>query len=179
MLNKKGQTEYNMKPIIRQLAIGTFVLVLVTVASLGIRHVRFSLHQANTVEGRVVVQAERAPSPSGFETVEAKPEPEYDRGSEPIEETASDDQLESQGHSDEDRKDLFTTDSSEGDDTRSKGSKGLEKISLSDNENLYLTAEGELWYVSKDPNGKITKMQVEIDNLTGEIIFIDSGHGGK
>jgi len=36
-----------------------------------------------------------------------------------------------------------------GDYAKSEGSKGLEKVSLSDYENLYITEEGKYWYVSE------------------------------
>jgi hypothetical protein len=55
----------------------------------------------------------------------------------------------------------------------SKSSKGLKKISMGDNEDLYITGEGELWYVSKQPNGSVTKMQVIIDQTTGEMNVVD------
>mgnify|MGYP001082452914 CR=1 FL=1 len=39
---------------------------------------------------------------------------------------------------------------------KGKGSGGLEKISLGENENLYITKEGETWYTGKDADGNPT-----------------------
>ncbi|MDT8303021.1 MAG: hypothetical protein RQ760_16190 [Sedimentisphaerales bacterium] len=61
--------------------------------------------------------------------------------------------------------------------SKAKGSKGLQKISMSDNENLYITGEGELWYVSEGPDCKTTKMQVQIDEATGKMAVVDVGDG--
>ena len=69
-------------------------------------------------------------------------------------------------------------DYSEAKSAKAKGSKGLQKISMGDNENLYITGEGKLWYVSEGPDGKTTKMQVQIDETTGEMTVVDVG-GGK
>jgi hypothetical protein len=63
--------------------------------------------------------------------------------------------------------------------TKSKGSKDLEKIPLGENENLYRTKKGELWYVSKQPDGKTVKMLVHIDETTGEMILVDAKSGGS
>jgi len=71
------------------------------------------------------------------------------------------------------------TKSFKGDYAKSKGSKGLEKISLSDHEELYLTGEGEYWYVSEQPDGKTTKMQVQIDDATGDLIAVAGGEYSK
>jgi len=60
-----------------------------------------------------------------------------------------------------------------GDYAKSEGSKGLEKVSLSDYENLYITEEGEHWYVSEQPDGSSSKMQVLIDDTTGEVTVVD------
>ena len=47
---------------------------------------------------------------------------------------------------------------------KSKGSKGLQKISISEYENVYITDKGEHWYVAENPDGTITKTQLkEID----------------
>jgi len=69
------------------------------------------------------------------------------------------------------------TKSFKGDYAKSKGSKGLEKISMGDNEDLYISGEGELWYVSEQPDGSTTKSQVLIDETTGEMIVIDTSSG--
>ena len=154
----------NMKSITKQLIIGAFILALVTVASLGIRQARFSVHRARTVESPVVVETEPDNNPADSYTVDNEPEPQYADAPEPDEEVLPEDYSE--------------TKPSKGDYAKAKGPKGLEKISISDNDNLYITQEGELWYVSKGPDGSIVKMQVHIDETTGEMNVIDIG-GGK
>ena len=37
------------------------------------------------------------------------------------------------------------------------------RIPMSDNEDIYLTDKGEVWYVSEQPDGDTLKMQVQID----------------
>jgi hypothetical protein len=156
--------EQNMKPITKHLVKSAFILALVTVASLGIRQARFSIYRARTVESPVIAETELANNPADSHTVDDEPEPQYADAPEPDEEVPS------EGHSE--------TKPFKGDYAKSKGSKGLEKISISDNDNLYITGKGELWYVSKGPDGSITKMQVHIDETTGEMNVIDIG-GGK
>ncbi len=154
-----------MKPITKQLIIGAFILALVTVASLGIRHIRFSANQSKTVESPVIAEAEPDPLPSESPAAETEPEPQYAEVPEPDEEVPMDDYPEPK--------------SLKGDYAKSKGPKGLEKISMGDNDNLYITGEGELWYVSKGPDGKTTKMQIQIDDATGEMTVVDWGDYAK
>jgi hypothetical protein len=137
---------------------------MVTVASLGIRQVRFSIHRARTVESPVIAETEPDHNPTDSHTVDNEPEPQYADAPEPDEEVPPEDYSEAKP--------------SKGDYAKAKGSKGLEKISMGDNENLYITGKGELWYVSKQPDGSITKMQVHIDETTGEMNIINIG-GGK
>jgi len=153
-----------MKPITKQLVIAAFILALVTVASLGIRWARFSIHRARTVESPVITETESVHNPKDSYIVDTETEPQYAFAPEPDEEVPSKDHSEAKP--------------SKGDYAKAKGSKGLEKISIGDNDNLYITGEGELWYVSKQPDGSITKMQVHIDETTGEMNVIDIG-GGK
>ena len=157
-----------MKPITKQLIIGAFILALVTIASLGIRQVRFS---AKTIESPVIAEAEPDHYPTDSHTVVAEPDPQYAYASESDKETPSDEHSEAHTDSGKDGKAVSMTKSF-------KGSKDLEKISMGDNDNLYITQEGELWYVSKGPDGSITKMQVHIDQTTGEMNIINIG-GGK
>jgi hypothetical protein len=138
---------------------------MVTVASLGIRHIRFSVNRARTVESPVIAEAEPEHHPAEPDTVVAEPEPQYADALDSAEEAPSEDNSEAK--------------SFKGDYAKSKGSKGLEKISMGDNNNLYITGEGELWYVSKGPDGKTTKMQVQIDNATGEMTVVDWGDNAK
>ncbi len=153
-----------MKPVTKQLVIGAFILALVTVASLGIRQVRFSVNRAKTIESPVIAEAEPDHYPTDSHTVVAEPDPQYADALDSAEEVPSED--------------YSKVKPSKGDYAKSKGSKGLEKISMGDNDNLYITQEGEFWYVSKGPDGKTVKMQVHIDETTGEMNVIDIG-GGK
>jgi hypothetical protein len=154
-----------MKPITKQLIIGAFILALVTVASLGIRHIRFSANRARTIESPVIAEAEPEHYPAELDTVDTEPEPQYADALELDEEVVLEDYSEAKP--------------SKSDYAKAKGPKGLEKISMGDNDNLYITGEGELWYVSKGPDGKTTKMQVQIDDATGEMTVVDWGDYAK
>ncbi len=147
-----------MKPLAKQLIVGAFILVLVTVASLGIRHVRFSAHRAKAVESPVI--AEASPDPLGAESdaVDAEPDPEYAEAPEPHEESPSGE--------------FAKAKPPKGDYAKAKG---LQEISWGENENLYITEKGETWYVREGPDGKTTKMRVEIDGTTGEITAVEGG----
>jgi len=48
-----------------------------------------------------------------------------------------------------------------------EGSKGLQKISVSEHENIYITDKGERWYVAENPDGTITKTQMQ--EVDGEL----------
>ncbi|MHC4167413.1 MAG: hypothetical protein ACYSWQ_10685 [Planctomycetota bacterium] len=146
-----------MKPIAKQLIVGAFILALVTVASLGIRQIRFSANRAKTVESPVIAETEPDPLPAESNTVDAESEPQYAEVPEPEEEVPSGDYAKAKP--------------SKGDYAKAKG---LQEISWGENENLYITAKGETWYVGKGPDGKITKMRVEIDKTTGEITAVES-----
>jgi hypothetical protein len=163
MLSGKYQIELNMKPITKQLIIGAFILVLVTVTSLGIRHVRFSIHRARTVESPVIADLKPENNPAGSHIIDPEPEPQYVDARELDEEVPPEDYSEAKP--------------SKSDYAKARGKKGLEKISLGENENLYIK-DGDLWYVSEQPDGSVTKMQVQIDQTTGELNVIDIS-GGK
>jgi len=177
----------NMKSVTKQLAIAAFILTLGTVASLGIRQVRLGNQRANTIEKPVVTDTGEATlaHPSGPENqpkfqqtlgvntepdhypkdtyaVDAEPDPQHANAPDSDKDAPSDGQSEAK--------------SFKGDYAKSEGSKGLERISLSDNENLYITAEGQFWYVNKQPDGSTTKMQVQIDNTTGEMTVVGGGN---
>ena len=73
---------------------------------------------------------------------------------------------------------------SKGDYAKSKGSKGLQKISVSEYENIYITDNGERWYVAENPDGTVTKTQMqEIDGQlqpVGETnVYPSDGGKGK
>ena len=150
-----------MKPITKQLIVAVFILALVTVASLGIRQVRFSANRAKAVESPVVAAAEPGPLAVESPAVDAEPEPQYGEMPEPEEEPPE-------------------AKSSKGDyaKAKGKGTGGLQKISLGENENLYITAKGETWYTGKDADGDPTKMRVEIDEATGEMTVIGGVKAG-
>ncbi len=156
-----------MKPITKHLIKAAFILGLVTVASLGVRQIRFSLHRARTVESPVV-ETESDNNPADPQTVDDEPKQQYALASEPDEETPSDENFEAHTDTDKEEKAVSKAKSS-------KKSKGLEKISIGNNENLYITKEGELWYTGKGPDGKPFKMQVHIDETTGEMNVINIG----
>ena len=160
-----------MKPITKQLIIAVFILALVTVASLGIRQVRFRAGRTTTVENPIFAEPEPDPIPAVSDTVAVEPEPEHVEVSEPGEEEPSEVKP-SKG-------DYAKAKSFKKDVAKAKGSKDLERISLSDYENLYRTKKGGLWYVSKQPDGKTVKMQVHIDETTGEITLVDAKSGGS
>ena len=46
---------------------------------------------------------------------------------------------------------------------------GTQRIPLSYYEDFYITDEDELWYVNENPNGSVAKIQLQIDDMTGEI----------
>ena len=185
--------EQNFKPITKQLAIAAFILTLVTVLSFGIRHVRFSTYRADTGESTpsarssdpedqskpeqpLNANAEADYYPADSLTVDAEYDPQHADTSDWDEEAPSDDYSEAHTDSGKPGKTFSMPKSFKGGYAKSEGSKGLQKISLGDNEDLYLTGEGEYWYVSKQPNGKTTKMQVQIVDATGELIAVDGGY---
>ena len=153
-----------MKPITKQRVIGAFILIFVTVASLGIRNVHFSANRAKTVESPVIVETELDRLLAELDAIVTEPDAQYADALDSAEEVPLEDYSEVKP--------------TKGDYAKAKGSKGLQKISMGDNENLYITGEGKLWYVSEGPDGKTTKMQVQIDEATGEMTVVDVG-GGK
>jgi len=159
-----------MRPITKQLITGAFILALVTVASLGIRQVRFSVHRIRTVESPVIAETEPDNNPAGSHTFDDEPGQRYAFASGPDKQMQSDENSEANTDSGKDGKTVSKT-------KLSKDSKGIEKISLGDNEDLYINGKGELWYVSKGPDGLTVKMQVHIDQTTGEMNVIDFADG--
>jgi len=152
-----------MKPITKQLIIGVFVLALVTVASLGLRHIYFSDDRFVIIENPVIIETEHDRLLAELDAIDTELYPQYADISELDEEVPED---------------YSKAKSAKGDYSKAKGPKGLQKISLGDNENLYITENGETWYVSEGLDGKTTKMRVQIDEATGEITVVDVG-GGK
>jgi hypothetical protein len=179
--------EHNTKPIIKQLAIAAFILISVTILSFGIRYVRFSAYRANTIENPVGTGTGDTTPPARFldsenqpksqQTLEANteadhyPEDSHIVGAEPDPYRANPSDLDEDAPWDS----LAEAKSFNGDYAKSESSKGLQRISLSDYENLYITGEGQLWYVSKEADGSTTKMQVKVDD-TGDMIIVDGGN---
>ena len=58
---------------------------------------------------------------------------------------------------------------------KSKGSKSSTKISIGAYEDIYVTEEGDHWYVSKQPDGSIAKMKLETENVNGEVTVVGEG----
>ena len=142
-----------MKPIAKQLIVAVFILALVTVASLGIRQIRFGADRAKTVESSVVVETEPAPGPAESDTVDAEPELQHADMPEPAEEVPSEEHAKA----------------------KAKDSGGLQKISMGGDDNVYITEEGQTWYVTEG-----SKARVEIDDSTGEITVLQQyGDDGK
>jgi hypothetical protein len=160
-----------MKLITIHLVKSVFILAMVTVASFGVRHVRFSVHRAGTIKSPVNAEVESENNPADLNKVVAELDQRKDFASERDNEMPPEDNSELNPEQDKDIKAVSRT-------KLSKGSKGFEKISMGDNDNLYITKEGELWYVSKQPDGSVTKMQVQIDQTTGEMNIINIA-GGK
>ena len=181
----------NIKPITKQLLIATFLLTLVTALSFGIRHVRFSIHRADNGEftpsarhsdtedqpqHKQFLNTDAEPDyyPADSLTVDAEPDPQYANVSDWDEQAPSEDN--SKAHTDSIKYDkaVSKAKSFKGGYVKSGGSKGLEKISLDGNENIYITEKGEVWYVSKEPDGSTAKVQLEED-IDGDIDIVDDG----
>ena len=186
----------NIKPITKQLIIGAIILSSVTILSFGIRQARFSAYRADIVEPTPyarpsVIEDRHQPE----QHIDTKAEPEYYQQDSYIvddehdsqyadvsgwnEEMSAGDSLEEHTDSIKYDKAISKSKSFKGDYAKSEGKKGLTKISLNDHENLYLTKEGEYWYVSDQPDGSTTKMQVKFDDYTGELIAVGGGYYAK
>ena len=165
------------KPITKQLIIGAIILFFVTVASLGIRQVRFSRHRANAVESPIFADPEQNPTPVETDIVHNEPKPEYLYASD----LDIEDEPEPQQATAPVSKKVTSSKTKplKSKKVKSKKSKDLETIPLSENENLYRSKKGELWYVRQQPGGKTVKMQVYIDDATGEIAIVDAKSGGS
>jgi hypothetical protein len=177
----------------KQLTTAAFVLAAVTVLSFGIRQVRFSVHRADTgestpsarlpdsedqpqLEQPLHANAEPDHYAADSHTVDAEPDPQHANASDSDKGAPSDDHSEASESDEESLSDDYSEAKSfKGDYAKSKGSKGLKKISMGDNDNLYITGEGQLWYVSEQPDGKTIKMQVQIDETTGEMTIVAGG----
>lgn len=194
--------ECNIKPITKQLIIAVSALVSVTVLSFGIRRIRLSTHRAGTIEKSVAANQSTPARPSNPEnqpkqeqplgvkaepdyypddsyTIDYKHDSQYADVSDWDEQTPSDD--DSKAHTDPVNydKDVSKTKSFKGGYAKSGDTKASQKISLSKYENLYLTKEGEAWYVSEQPDGSTAKMQVQVDEATGKLTAVGRGYYAK
>jgi len=150
-----------MKPITKHLIKAAFILAMVAVASLGIRHVCFRASEAGTVDSTVIAETKSGLDLNNIDKVIDELNQRNDFSSGWDNETPPEDNSELNPEPAKDIKAVSRAKSS-------KGSKGLEKISLGDNEDLYITKDGELWYVSEK-----VKMQVQIDRATGRMNVVD------
>jgi hypothetical protein len=185
-----------MKPITKQLAIAALILSSVTVVSFGIRRIRFILYRADITEPAPSVSlSEIEDQHQAEQPIYAEAESEYywedsDMAyTEPDPQDTEESFWEKQELTEEyveAKTDLGKKDkaskkdkSFKGDYAKVKDSKGFKKISLSKHENLFLSKEGETWYVSEGPGGEVTKMQVQVDGYTGELITVGGGYYSK
>ncbi len=66
-----------MQTITKKLIIGMFILALVTVASLGIRHIHFSDDRAETTESPVIVETEHGRLLAELDAIVTEPDAQY------------------------------------------------------------------------------------------------------
>jgi len=192
--------ERNMKSLIKQLAIAALILTSVTVASFGIRQVRFSIYQAKNIENPVIAEAGESTASARSSDPQNQSQPRQPLGANagpdyyladsytvevepdyyPAYSLAVDIEPDPQPvkASDSNKEVPSKAKSFKGGYAKSTGSKDMEKISLGDNENLYVTGKGELWYVSKEADGSTTKMQVQVDDR-GDMTIVSGDNYAK
>ena len=185
-----------MKPITKQLTIATLILTSATVLSFGIRRVRLGVYRADcgqpspsALPSNTEDQAQSKQPLYADAELDYYPEDSYiaDNESDPqdTEESFWDEQAPSEDYYEEHTnpikydKAAIKTESFKGGYAKSVEKKGLKKISLGDYEDLYISEKGEAWYVSEGLGGDVTKMQVQIDDYTGELIAIGGGFYAK
>ena len=185
----------NIKSISKQLSTVALILTSVTILSFGIRLARLSSYRADCsepaptvsfsdIEGQPQSDKQSAvKSETGYHkqdsyTNDSEPEPEYIYESDWDKQVFPDDYSETYKNSDESDK-VVSKAKTIKDDVKAKASKSLEKISLSDYDDLYFNKEGKFWYVGKEPDGSTIKMQVQIDKVTGELIPVNSEYYAK
>jgi len=181
-----------MRQIIKQLLIGAIILVLVTVLSFGIRQVRLSIYRADIAESTasarpssienqlqakqpIYAEAETDYYTENLYIVDAEDDIQYTDEPFGDEQASADEYDESKTDMGKKDKALFKTESFKGDYANAEGKKDHQKISLGEFEDLYITKEGEYWYVSEQPDGSTTKMQLKIDDYTDELIAVGGG----
>ena len=186
----------NIRPITKQLLIAAFILTLVTALSFGIRKVRLGTYRADTSqpspstlssdnENRsqpkqpLYADAESDYYPEDSYIADAEPDPQDTEESFWDEQITSDDYSEENTDSGKYDKTAFKTKSFKSGYAKSVGKNGPQQIFMSDSENIYITEKGEAWYVSEQPNGSVSKMQVQVDDYTGDITLIGGGYYSK
>jgi hypothetical protein len=186
----------NIKPITKQLLIATLILASIIVLSLGIRQVRFSTYRADITEpapsarpsvtedqhqpkNHLYTNAEPDYYPDDSYTIEGEYDSQHADVSNWDEEMSTGDYSEENTDSIKYDNAVLKSESFKGDYAKAEVNKDLQKITLGEYEDLYLTKEGEYWYVSKQPNGSTTKMQVKINDDTGELIAVGGGYYAK
>jgi hypothetical protein len=185
--------QQNIKPITKRLLIAALILILITAVSFGIRQVRFSARRADTLEPTSSARPSNTEGQHELDkSLNAEVEPDYYQdgsytaadeqdlqyvdGSDWDEEMFIDVYSEMNTDSIKYDKAISMTKSFKGDYVKAEGKKDLKKISLSDHENLYLTKEAEAWYVSEQPDGSTAKIQVQINEYTGELTAVDGDY---
>ena len=186
----------NIKPITKQLLIAAIILTLVTALSFGIRHVRFRTYQADSGQSTPSARLSDTEDQHQLDkSLNADAESDYyqadsyiadaEDDSHDTGESFWDEPTPSDYYSEEDKdpikydKAISKTKSFKDGYAKSAGKSGLQKISLSNNENIFITEKGEAWYVSKGSGGEITKMQVQVDDYSGRITGVGGGYYGK
>ncbi len=160
--------EQNADSITRQVVIVGVILVSAAALSLGIRQ----LYPPEPDEGYVTTEPEKRPGPEHllgldpFESDEKSPV-----GPSQVGNTVS--------TTGELKPATPKPETAKSAPSKPEDSKVIQKIPLGDGEELYITADGKLWSVSKQPDGSVVKMQVEIDEATGEIRVLEFADGGK
>jgi len=159
--------EQNAEPITRQVVIVGVILVSAAALSLGIR--------------QLYPEANKNPVTS---EPEKRPGPEHLLGLDPFDSDEQSSSVSGQGGTavsttGEPKPGAPTPGTAKPAPPKPEDSKVIQKIPLGENEELYITADGKLWSVSKQPDGSVVKMQVEIDEATGEIRVLDIANGGK
>ncbi len=153
-----------MKQSHRLPVIAAIVLCLVTAVSVGI-------YQMQSSDSPITIDTEPDQNTPAPQIAIPEPDPQFADNldsSEP-EQAPLDDYPKAKGDSPKDVKAA----------SKAKGANGLEKISLGENTNLFVTEKGQIWYVDKGADGKVTKMQVMFDEVTGVMTVVENGDNGK
>jgi len=160
--------EQNAEPITRQVVIVGVILICAAALSLGIRQ----LYPPEPDGGRVTTEPEKRPGPEHLLGLDPFDSDEQSPAVSGQVSTAASTTSEVKPGSPK-------PETAKPAPSKPEDSKVIQKIPLGENEELYITADGKLWSVSKQPDGSVVKMQVHIDEATGEIRVLDIADGGK